>query len=91
MKSIRSLMCLLAVLLLAASGALADCPVIPAAEATPFAEGTPLLEMFVCPLKGADCMVLKQGEHAMLVDMGKANDLVIHTMHEDMFNTMHHI
>ena len=23
--------------------------------------------------------------------MGKANDLVIHTMHEDIFNTMHHI
>ncbi|MBP3665777.1 MAG: ACT domain-containing protein [Clostridia bacterium] len=23
--------------------------------------------------------------------LGKANDLVIHTMHEDIFNTMHHI
>lgn len=23
--------------------------------------------------------------------VGKANDLVIHTMHEDIFNTMHHI
>ena len=26
-----------------------------------------------------------------LEDLGKANDLVIHTMHEDIFNTMHHI
>ena len=23
--------------------------------------------------------------------LGKANDLVIHTMHEEIFNTMHHI
>ena len=23
--------------------------------------------------------------------LGKANDLVLHTMHEDIFNTMHHI
>ena len=48
---------------------------LPADEAEPFAEGAPLLEMYVCPLMGADCMVLVQGEHAMLVDMGKANDL----------------
>ena len=26
-----------------------------------------------------------------LEDLGKANDLVIHTMHEDIFSTMHHI
>lgn len=26
-----------------------------------------------------------------LEDLGKTNDLVIHTMHEDIFNTMHHI
>ena len=26
-----------------------------------------------------------------LEDLGKANDLVIYTMHEDIFNTMHHI
>lgn len=26
-----------------------------------------------------------------LEDLGKANDLVINTMHEDIFNTMHHI
>ena len=75
MRYIRRLVCLLAVLLLALAGAQAEGKVIPAEEAEPFAEDAPLLEMYVCPLMGADCMVLVQGEHAMLVDMGKANDL----------------
>ena len=27
----------------------------------------------------------------LLTDLGKSKGLVIHTMHEDIFNTMHHI
>lgn len=42
-------------------------------EAQPFRDDEELLHLYVCPLIGADCMVLIQGEDVMLVDMGKAN------------------
>ena len=65
---------LLALLLLAMSCcAMAEGRVL--TDAAPFPEGTPLLELYVCPLLGADAMVLRQGEHAMLVDMGKSKDV----------------
>lgn len=69
----RKLMGWLLVMLLAVGCGSAEGRVLTDAE--PFAEGTPLLELFVCPLLGADSMVLRQGEHAMLIDMGKKNDL----------------
>ena len=71
MQNARRFICLLAVLLLALTGAQAEGKVLPADEAEPFAEGAPLLEMYVCPLMGADCMLLVQGEHAMLVDWAR--------------------
>lgn len=43
-------------------------------EAGDFPEEDALFELFVCPLLGADCMVLRCGGETMLVDMGKAND-----------------
>jgi len=42
-------------------------------DAKPFEEGEELLHFYVCPLLGADSMILIQGEEAMMVDMGKAN------------------
>ena len=47
--------------------------VFSAEEAEPFAEDDNLLHLYVCPLLGADSMILVQGNEAMLVDMGKAN------------------
>lgn len=47
--------------------------VFSAEEAEPFAEGDNLLHLYVCPLLGADSMILMQGDEVMLVDMGKAN------------------
>lgn len=47
--------------------------VFSAEEAEPFGEDENLLHFYVCPLLGADCMILVQGDEAMLVDMGKAN------------------
>lgn len=42
-------------------------------EAEPFGEEENLMHFYVCPLLGADSMILVQGEEAMLIDMGKAN------------------
>ena len=43
-------------------------------ETEPFPEGAELLTLRVCPLLGADCMLLTLGEHSMLIDAGtKAN------------------
>lgn len=36
--------------------------------------GADTFDLYVCPLLGADCMVLCCGGQTMLVDMGKAND-----------------
>lgn len=47
--------------------------VFKAEDAEPFGEEDHLLHFYVCPLLGADCMILTQGDEAMLVDMGKAN------------------
>ena len=68
----KRLICLLLVLML---------PVFALAEGTqkvfyedetePFPEGTGLLTLRVCPLLGADCMLLTLGEHSMLVDTGR--------------------
>ncbi|MBR5231753.1 MAG: MBL fold metallo-hydrolase [Clostridia bacterium] len=42
-------------------------------DAKPFEEGEELLHFYVCPLLGADSMILVQGDDVLLVDMGKAN------------------
>lgn len=41
-------------------------------ETEPFAPDAELLTLWVCPLLGADCMLLTLGEHSMLIDAGKA-------------------
>ena len=40
-------------------------------ETEPFPENAELLTLRVCPLLGADCMLLTLGEHSMLVDTGR--------------------
>ena len=47
-------------------------------ETEPFPEGTQLLTLTVCPLLGADCMLLTYGEHSLLVDVAK--DVTIDTV-----------
>lgn len=43
-------------------------------EAEPFAQDAQTLDLYVVPLLGADCIVLRCGEKWMLVDMGKAGN-----------------
>ena len=45
-----------------------------AGEKEAFGETEETFDLYVCPLMGADCMVLVCGGQTMLVDMGKAND-----------------
>ena len=45
-----------------------------AGEKEPFPAGSETFSLRVCPLLGADCMILRCGGMTMLVDMGKAND-----------------
>ncbi|MBQ9197000.1 MAG: MBL fold metallo-hydrolase [Clostridia bacterium] len=45
-----------------------------AGEREAFAEDAETFDLYVCPLLGADCMLLTCGGQTMLVDMGKAND-----------------
>ena len=40
-------------------------------ETEPFPEDAQLLTLRVCPLLGADCMLLTLGDHSMLVDIGR--------------------
>ena len=47
--------------------------VFTAEKAQPFGEDEAIFHVYVCPLMGADCMILVQGNDVMLVDMGKAN------------------
>ena len=42
-----------------------------AGETEPFGADERLLTLYVCPLMGADSMLLTFGEHSMLVDMAK--------------------
>lgn len=61
----------LLLVLLMASIAEAEGRVFMAGEAEPFAPEEALLHVYICPLLGADAMVLTQGGQVMLVDMGK--------------------
>ena len=55
-----------------------------AGETEPFPEDAELLTLRVCPLLGADSMLLTLGEHSMLIDAGKKTDLeAIHAMLAD--------
>lgn len=47
-------------------------------ETEPFPEDAQLLTLTVCPLLGADCMLLTYGEHSLLVDVAK--DVTIDTV-----------
>ena len=40
-------------------------------ETAPFPKDAELLTLYVCPIGGADCMLLTLGEHTMLVDTGR--------------------
>lgn len=68
-------------------------------ETDPFPEDAQLLTLTVCPLLGADCMLLTFGEHSMLVDIGKETQIntVLEMLHsaglesvESFFNTHPH-
>lgn len=48
-----------------------------AGEAAPFAADSHTLDLYVAPLQGADCMLLTDGSHSMLVDMGREKDYEI--------------
>ncbi|MBE5777044.1 MAG: MBL fold metallo-hydrolase [Clostridiales bacterium] len=77
----RCLAALFAVLVLVSSCAFAEDEnsrkVFMAGECEPFAEGEELLTLYVCPLTGADAMLLTYGEHTMLVDTGKKTDFAL--------------
>ena len=56
-----------------------------AEETEPFLKDSELLEIYVAPLLGADCLLLGTGGEWMLVDMGKSNDYpVIRTMLDNL-------
>ena len=68
---------LLAVLLLLNMPALAETAekrVYLKDETEPFGAEEKLLTLYVCPLTGADCMLLTDGENTMLIDSGKQID-----------------
>lgn len=44
-------------------------------ETAPFDDDDRLLTLYVCPLMGADCMLLTFEEHSMLVDMAKESQV----------------
>ena len=69
---VKRLICLLLVLMLPAL-ALAEGTqkVFYEDETEAFPENAELLTLRVCPLLGADCMLLTLGEHSMLVDTGR--------------------
>ena len=69
----RRLICILLVLVLLPVCSLAEeaRKVFREEETDPFPEDAQLLTLTVCPLLGADCMLLTYGEHSMLVDVGK--------------------
>jgi len=73
----RFLLLLLVLCLLLPSSAFSqDAPVqrvFKKEDAQPFGEDEDLLHFYVCPLLGADSMILMQGDEVMMVDMGKAN------------------
>ena len=48
--------------------------VFSAEETEPFPENAGLLTLRVCPLMGADCMLLTVDGHSMLIDAGKKDD-----------------
>ncbi len=69
---LKRLMCLLLVLILpAAVLAEGTQKVFYENETEAFPENEELLTLRVCPLLGADCMLLTLGEHSMLVDTGR--------------------
>ena len=69
----RRLICILLVLVLLPVCSLTEeaRKVFREEETDPFPEDAQLLTLTVCPLLGADCMLLTYGEHSMLVDVGK--------------------
>ena len=44
-------------------------------ETEPFPEDAELMTLRVCPLLGADCMLLTLGDHSMLIDTGQKGDI----------------
>ena len=46
-----------------------------AGETEPFPQDAELLTLRVCPLLGADCMLLTLGEHSMLIDAGRNTNI----------------
>ena len=74
----KKIICLfLALLLLAPALALGESAqrVFYEDETEPFSPDAELLTLRVCPLLGADCMLLTLGEHSMLIDAGKSGQV----------------
>ena len=70
----KRLLAFLLTLLLLPAGALAqEQRVFMAGETAPFGADERLLTLYVCPIMGADSMLLTFEAHSMLVDMGKEN------------------
>ena len=70
----KRLLAFLLTLLLLPAGALAqEQRVFMASETAPFGADERLLTLYVCPIMGADSMLLTFEAHSMLVDMGKEN------------------
>jgi len=75
MKKIAVLMAVYIALLSAVFNAAADEKLVfNRGEAPEFAPDAPLLEMYVVPMIGGDCTIVRSGGQNMLIDMGKANE-----------------
>ena len=69
---LKRFLCLLLVCLFPLFSLAEDAPkVFMDGETDPFPDGAELLTLRVCPLQGADCMLLTLGDHSMLVDAGR--------------------
>ncbi len=71
---LKRMICMLLAALMIAAPCMAESTekkVFNEGETEPFPEDAELLTLWVCPLLGADCMLLTLGEHSMLVDAGR--------------------
>ena len=70
MKIILRLVSFSLCLVLLCGCALGEAHVCAASSSEPFDGSTPLLNLYICPLYGADCMVMTYGDLTMMIDGG---------------------
>ena len=75
MKRLFALLLTLSLLALPAFGGEETKRVYRRGETEPFGAEEALLQLRVCPLLGADSMLLTLGDHSMLIDMGIDSDV----------------